>query len=270
MSQRPSAPRVAVIGGGPAGLMAAEVLAAGGAEVDVFDAMPSLGRKFLLAGVGGMNITHAEPFADFVTRYGTAQSHLQPLLEGFGAEALREWIHGLGIETFVGSSGRVFPREMKAAPLLRAWLRRLRDAGVRLHTRSRWLGWADDGALRLATPEGEQAQSFDALVLALGGGSWARLGSDGAWVRLLAQRGVQVAPLPPADCGFEVAGWSVLLREKFAGAPVKPVAAALAGEAPRRGEFVLTETGVEGGLIYALSSALRERIDAEGEALLEL
>jgi len=270
MSQRPSAPRVAVIGGGPAGLMAAEVLAAGGAEVDVFDAMPSLGRKFLLAGVGGMNITHAEPFADFVTRYGTAQSHLQPLLEGFGAEALREWIHGLGIETFVGSSGRVFPREMKAAPLLRAWLRRLRDAGVRLHTRSRWLGWADDGALRLATPEGEQAQSFDALVLALGGGSWARLGSDGAWVRLLAQRGVQVAPLQPANCGFEVAGWSALLREKFAGAPVKPVAAALAGEAPRRGEFVLTETGVEGGLIYALSSALRERIDAEGEALLEL
>ena len=270
MTDSSTAPRVAVIGGGPAGLMAAEVLAAGGASVDLFDAMPSLGRKFLLAGVGGMNITHAEPFADFVTRYGQARAHVQPLLEAFDADALRAWIHGLGIETFVGTSGRVFPREMKAAPLLRAWLRRLREAGVRLHTRSRWLGWAEDGALRLATSDGEQAQRFDACVLALGGGSWARLGSDGAWVPLLAQRGIDIESLIPANCGFEVAGWSEHLTQKFAGAPVKPVAAALAGEAPRRGEFVLTTQGVEGGLIYALSSAIRERIETTGEALLHI
>ena len=270
MPESRSAPRVAVIGGGPAGLMAAEVLAAGGAAVELFDAMPSLGRKFLLAGVGGMNITHSEPFADFVGRYGPAQEALRPLLQAFDADALRDWIHGLGIETFVGSSGRVFPREMKAAPLLRAWLRRLREAGVRLHTRSRWLGWDEAGALRLATADGEQCLHFDACVLALGGGSWARLGSDGAWVPLLTQRGIAVAPLRPANCGFEVAGWSEHLVQKFAGAPVKPVAAALAGEAPRRGEFVVTAQGVEGGLIYTLSAAISARIETAGEALLHI
>ncbi|SDR71009.1 hypothetical protein SAMN05216221_0059 [Pseudomonas oryzae] len=263
-------PRVAVIGGGPAGLMAAEVLAAGGAQVELFDAMPSLGRKFLLAGVGGMNITHAEPKPAFIQRYGARAAEIGRLLEDFDADALRAWIHGLGIDTFVGSSGRVFPTDMKAAPLLRAWLRRLREAGVALHTRARWLGWDASGALRIATSEGERRVQADATVLALGGGSWARLGSDGAWVPLLAQRGVAVAPLQPSNCGFEVAGWSALFAGKFAGAPVKPVALRLDGQAPRQGEFVVTDKGVEGSLIYALSAAIREQINNAGRAVVHL
>ncbi|MEO4045613.1 TIGR03862 family flavoprotein [Pseudomonas sp. CAU 1711] len=268
-SPRP-APRVAVIGGGPAGLMAAEVLAAGGARVELFDAMPSVGRKFLLAGVGGMNITHSEAKAPFLARYREREPEIAALLRDFDGEALRAWIHNLGIDTFVGTSGRVFPTDMKAAPLLRAWLKRLREAGVAIHTRSRWLGWSDSGELRIADADGERLLRADACVLALGGGSWARLGSDGAWVALLQQRGVAISPLRPANCGFEVAGWSEHLRGKFAGAPLKNVTLALDGEAPRRGEFVLTEHGIEGSLVYALSAAMRQRIEREGRALVRL
>ncbi|MEW6309490.1 MAG: TIGR03862 family flavoprotein [Pseudomonadota bacterium] len=265
-----SASSIAIVGGGPAGLMAAEVLSRAGCTVDLYDAMPSVGRKFLLAGVGGMNITHAEPFADFVTRYREAQPALQGSLERFGPEALRQWIHALGIETFVGSSGRVFPTDMKAAPLLRAWLKRLREAGVRIHTRHRWLGWDAQGALRIASPSGELRLHPTATVLALGGGSWARLGSDGAWVPQLEARGVAVAALQPTNCGFEVAGWSAHLRERFAGAPLKTVTLRLPGGTPRRGEFVLTASGIEGSLVYALSAPIREAINRSGNVRIEL
>lgn len=263
---QPSSFRVAIIGGGPAGLMAAEVLGQAGVNVDLYDAMPSVGRKFLLAGVGGMNITHAEDYAAFVSRYGERAGDLRPLLDAFSPDSLREWIHGLGIDTFVGSSGRVFPSDMKAAPLLRAWLKRLRESGVQLHTRQRWLGWDEHGALRIAGPQGETQVEADATLLALGGGSWARLGSDGAWVALLQNRGIAIAPLQPANCGFEVAGWSEHLREKFAGAPLKTVSLALPGEAPRKGEFVLTATGIEGSLVYALSAPIRNTINRDGAA----
>lgn len=265
--------RVAVIGGGPAGLMAAERLAAGGVQVDVYDAMPSVGRKFLLAGVGGMNITHSEPIEPFLQRYGAQHSWLQPLIAAFPPDALRAWIHELGIETFVGTSGRVFPREMKAAPLLRAWLQRLRQAGVNLHARHRWLGWAEDGSLRIASPDGEMNVRADAVVLALGGASWSRLGSDGAWVPLLQQRGVAITPLQPANSGFEVA-WSKILRDKFGGHPLKTVALAHTGldgvRHYKQGEFVITEHGVEGSLIYAFSRAIREQINATGQANIEV
>ncbi|MDO9321925.1 MAG: TIGR03862 family flavoprotein [Pseudomonas sp.] len=263
-------PHVAIIGGGPAGLMAAEVLALAGVKVELFDAMPSVGRKFLLAGVGGMNITHAEPSEAFLDRYGLRRPELEKLLQDFGATQLREWIHGLGIDTFVGSSGRVFPTDMKAAPLLRAWLKRLREHGVSLHTRSRWLGWNPDGSLRIAGVEGERAVQADAVLLALGGGSWARLGSNGAWVPLLAERGVPLTALQPSNCGFEVAGWSRLFSDKFAGAPVKSTAIALDQQAPRLGEFVVTSTGVEGSLIYALSAPIREQINQQGSATVHL
>ena len=266
---------VAVIGGGPAGLMAAEVLAAGGVRVDLYDAMPSVGRKFLLAGVGGMNITHSEPFEAFAARYGARAGAVRPLLEAFPPAALREWIHGLGIETFVGSSGRVFPKDMKAAPLLRAWLHRLREAGVRFHVRHRWLGWDDAGALRFATPQGELTVQADAVVLALGGGSWAKLGSDGAWVPLMAQRGIGVAPLLPSNCGFDVAGgWSAHLKSRFAGQPLKTVALRFsdaAGRAhQRRGELMLSDSGIEGSLVYALSAPLRDTLAAQGAVTVQL
>jgi uncharacterized flavoprotein (TIGR03862 family) len=195
---------VALIGGGPAGLMAAEVISAAGLGVDLYDGMPSVGRKFLLAGKGGLNLTHSEPFEPFVERYADAAAWLRPLLQQFGAEQARELAAGLGISTFVGTSGRVFPTDMKAAPLLRAWLHRLRGRGVRLHMRHRWQGWDDAGALVFDTPQGRQAVKADATVLALGGASWQRLGSDGAWVPLLAARGVDVAPLQPSNCGFDV------------------------------------------------------------------
>lgn len=263
-------PRVAIIGGGPAGLMAAEVLSQSGVAVDLYDAMPSVGRKFLLAGVGGMNITHSEAFEPFVARYRERAPELRALLEAFGPEALREWIHGLGIDTFVGSSGRVFPSDMKAAPLLRAWLRRLRDAGVRIHTRHRWLGWNADGSLQLHGPDDDIPVSADAVLLALGGGSWARLGSDGAWVTLLEGRGIDVAPLRPANCGFEVAGWSQHLQEKFAGAPLKTVTLALPDGLPRKGEFVVTATGIEGSLVYALSAEIRQAIEQNGQGTVML
>ncbi len=273
-----AAPAVAVIGGGPAGLMAAEILLAGGAEVDLYDAMPSVGRKFLLAGKGGLNITHAEPAEKFLLRYGARRAQIAPLLEAFGADALRAWVYDLGIDTFVGTSQRVFPKEMKAAPLLRAWLHRLRAAGLRIHARHRWTGWDNvdglhDGMLRFATPAGEQIIHAGCTVLALGGGSWARLGSDGAWVPLLAARGVPVAPLLPSNCGFEIA-WSTHFREHFAGQPVKAVAATLTdaeGATQRRqGEFTVTEYGVEGSLVYALSAPLRDTLAAQGSVTLQL
>ena len=265
----------AIIGGGPAGLMAAEVLSHGGVQVDLYDAMPSGGRKFLLAGVGGMNITHSEPFDAFLSRYGTRAASIQPLLEAFSPDALREWIHGLGVETFVGSSGRVFPKDMKAAPLLRAWLHRLRESGVRFHVRHRWLGWSADGALQFETPQGELAVQADAAVLALGGGSWAKLGSDGAWVPLLAQRGIGVAPLAPANCGFDAAGgWSEHLRSRFAGQPLKTVALRFTDAAglthERRGELMLSDSGIEGSLAYALSAPLRDTIAAQGTVTVRL
>lgn len=250
--------------------MAAEVLADAGVQVELFDAMPSVGRKFLLAGVGGMNITHSETKAAFIDRYRERREEVGRLLADFDADVLRAWIHGLGIDTFVGTSGRVFPSDMKAAPLLRAWLKRLREAGVQLHTRSRWLGWSADGSLRLLTSSGEQAVQANACILALGGGSWARLGSDGAWVPLLQARGVSIAALQAANCGFEVNAWSPLLRDKFAGAPLKNVTLVLDGQAPRRGEFILTASGVEGSLVYALSAAIREQINQSGSARLHL
>ncbi len=277
MSAALSAPaRVTVIGGGPAGLMAAETLAAAGAAVDLYDAMPSVGRKFLLAGKGGMNLTHAEPATAFRTRYGARAAQVGPWLDQFGPSELRAWAHQLGIDTFVGSSGRVFPLDMKAAPLLRAWLQRLRQAGVQFHMRHRWLGWSEaDGTrrLRFATPDGERLVDADAVVLALGGGSWARLGSDGAWLPLLAQHGVAVTPLLPANCGFET-GWSAHFSERFAGVPLKSVAASFADSDGRHhtriGEMLITAGGVEGSLIYAWSGMLRDAIAAHGSAELRL
>ena len=259
--------RVAVIGGGPAGLMAAETLVAGGVEVDLYDRMPSLGRKFLLAGRGGLNLTHSEPREPFLARYGDRQPEIEPLIAAFGPDDLRAWAQSLGVETFVGSSGRVFPKEMKAAPLLRAWLHRLRQTGVGFHVRHRWLGWVGD-ALGFETPEGMNSVRADAVVLALGGGSWSRFGSDGAWVPILAGRDIPVAPLKPANCGFDV-GWSEHFSGRHAGEPVKSVALAWAGER-RQGEFVITGTGVEGSLIYGFSARLRDAIERAGVAEIHL
>jgi len=261
--------RVAVVGAGPAGLMAAEVLSGQGLGVDVYDAMPSPGRKFLLAGVGGLNLTHAEDFALFCSRFGERSATLQACLEALPPAAVRSWAQALGIDTFVGSSNRVFPSGMKAAPLLRAWLQRLRAQGVRFHVRHRWLGWRDDGALRLATSTGELSVDPAATVLALGGGSWPQLGSDGSWVPILQAAGAAVARLRSANCGFDVA-WSAHLRERFAGTPLKSVALSLADAAGhtmrRQGELVITAHGLEGSLVYACSRALRERLDADGSA----
>jgi len=279
MSSSLDSARVAVIGGGPAGLMAAEALARHGVPVDVYDAMPSVGRKFLMAGKGGMNITHSEPLGPFLDRYGARRERIEPLLDAFGPDALRAWLHELGVETFVGSSGRVFPTDMKAAPMLRAWLHRLREAGVRFHMRHKWIGWVESDvgdathALRFATPGGPQVVTCDAVVFALGGASWPRLGSDAAWVPLMAARDVPLTPLQPANCGFD-ADWSPYLRERFAGQPVKPVAISLAGADnkvhDRQGEILLTETGLEGSLIYALSAAIRDRILADGDVTISL
>lgn len=261
---------VAIIGGGPAGLMAAEVLSQAGIRVDLYDGMPSVGRKFLLAGVGGMNITHSEAYPAFLSRYAERAPQIAPLLRGFDADALCTWIHDLGIETFVGSSGRVFPTDMKAAPLLRAWLKRLRDCGVVIHTRHRWLGWDEHGALRIDRPDGEITVKPDATLLALGGGSWSRLGSDGAWMLPLEQRGVGLAPLQPSNCGFEVQAWSELMVSKFAGAPLKNIAIGLNDDIPRLGECVITSTGIEGSLIYALSAPIREAINRYGAAVIHI
>jgi uncharacterized flavoprotein (TIGR03862 family) len=258
---------VIVIGGGPAGLMAAEVLANAGVTVDLYDAMPSVGRKFLLAGIGGMNLTHAEAPATFQARYAERADTLRPMLQAFDASALRSWCDGLGVSTFVGSSGRVFPVDMKAAPLLRAWLHRLRASGVRFHMRHAWRGWTDDGALRIEHPGGQLTVRADAVVLALGGGSWARLGSNGAWVPWLRERAIDVAELLPANCGFD-SSWSPFFQQKFAGQPLKSVAIRwtdLDGVAQyRAGECMITANGIEGSLIYAIAATLRDQIRAHG------
>ncbi|EIL99830.1 flavoprotein [Rhodanobacter denitrificans] len=252
--------------------MAAEAACAAGVAVDLYEAKGSVGRKFLLAGKGGLNLTHGEPRARFVERYGARRDEVGRWLDAFDAEALRAWARGLGVETFAGSSGRVFPADLKAAPLLRGWLRRLRESGVAFHVHHRWLGWSD-GALRFATPQGERAVSADAVVLALGGASWPQLGSDGAWVAPLGEAGIDIAPLQPANCGFELA-WSEHLSSHFAGAPLKPVVAHWLDRHGiahvRQGEFVLSEYGIEGSLIYAIGAELREQIREGGEATLML
>lgn len=273
MTQPTRQRHVAVIGGGPAGLMAAETARAAGAEVDVYDRMGSVGRKFLIAGKGGLNLTHSDDPATFVKRYGERQIDIARWLEVFDADALRAWARDLGVETFVGSSGRVFPIDLKAAPLLRGWVRRLRASGVRFHMNHAWQGWGETGALRFAVDGSERQIAADAVVLALGGGSWPVLGSDGAWVATLAQRAVDVAPLMPANCGFDV-DWSTHFATRHAGQPVKPVViewrAADGSLVRRQGEFVITASGVEGSLIYALAALLREAVTMQGRVEIHL
>ena len=266
-------PVIAIIGGGPAGLMAAEAAAAAGVEVDVYERLGSVGRKFLIAGKGGLNLAHSESYPAFVERFGARRDDVSRWLRAFDATAVRDWARGLGVETFVGTSGRVFPRDLKAAPLLRAWLRRLRASGARLHMRHRWTGWNTAGNLRFDNDGDERIVIVDAVVLALGGASWPVLGSDGAWVQTLGARGVGIAPLAPTNCGFDV-GWSPHFAARHAGDPVKPVVVSwrdASGKArSRQGEFVITATGVEGSLIYALSATLRDAIEAHGSVRIEL
>jgi uncharacterized flavoprotein (TIGR03862 family) len=264
----PGMTAVAIIGAGPAGLMAAEVLAQGGARVTVYDAMPSAGRKFLMAGRGGLNLTHSETLPEFLTRYGAAKPRLASAIEAFPPDALRAWSEALGQPTFVGSSGRVFPQAFKASPLLRAWLRRLDAMGVQFLLRHRWTGWDGDGRLSFQTPDGERIIDTRATVLALGGASWPRLGSDGAWAEALAAKGVTIAPLRPANCGFTVA-WSDVFQNRFEGHPLKGTALSF-GSQIVRGEAMITRTGIEGGAVYALSSPLREAVIAAGEATLQV
>jgi len=265
--------RLAIVGGGPAGLMAAEAACAAGMAVDLYDAKGSVGRKFLLAGKGGLNLTHGEAPERFAERYGARQREVRHWLDAFDADALRAWARGLGVETFVGSSGRVFPTDLKAAPLLRAWLRRLRESGVVFHMHHRWLGWQAQDALHFATPQGERAVPAEAVVLALGGASWPQLGSDGSWVAPLQQAQVDIAPLQSANCGFEIA-WSEHLSSRFGGAALKPVVAHWVDRKgavhSRQGECVLSEYGIEGSLVYAIGTELREQIAERGEALLML
>jgi len=279
---------VAIVGGGPAGLMAAQALVESGVAVDLYDAMPTVGRKFLLAGKGGLNLTHSEAFDAFAARFGERREVLEPLLRDFDPGAVREWALRLGIDTFVGTSGRVFPRDMKAAPLLRAWLAHLRQAGVRFHMRHRLIGLAPQAEggfeLRFAAPQGERVVQRRVALLALGGASWPQLGSDGAWVAPLRTLGVEVRPLAPSNCGFDVGrtdeagtllpGWSEFLRTRFAGQPVKNAAISFTGSDGVRfvqqGEFVITEGGVEGSLIYAASALLRDAIAEHGRAVVEI
>jgi uncharacterized flavoprotein (TIGR03862 family) len=264
----PSTHNAAVIGAGPAGLMAAEVLAQGGADVTVFDAMPSAGRKFLMAGRGGLNLTHSEPLPAFLARYREAGPWLEPAISAFPPDRLREWSEALGQPTFVGSSGRVFPKSFKASPLLRAWLRRLDSQGVRFAFRHRWRGWDKHNRLVFQTPDGERACEAQTTVLALGGASWPRLGSDGSWVEVLAAKAIAIVPLRPANCGFTVA-WSDVFRDRFEGQPLKGAAFSYCAETIR-GEAIVTRTGIEGGAIYALSAELRETIAKSGEAVLQI
>jgi uncharacterized flavoprotein (TIGR03862 family) len=263
-----STPKVAVIGAGPAGLMAAEVLARGGASVTVYDAMPSAGRKFLMAGRGGLNLTHSEPLPAFLTRYREAMPQLANAIQALPPDHLRVWCEALGQPTFVGSSGRIFPKTLKASPLLRAWLRRLDAMGVQFSLRHRWIGWDDNGHLLFQTPDGPSAVGARATVLALGGASWPRLGSDGGWVDTLGTRGVKVTPFKPANCGFTVA-WSDIFRDRFEGQPLKGIAL-LFGAHSVRGEAMITRNGVEGGAVYALSAELRDAILASGGATLHI
>lgn len=259
---------IAVIGAGPAGLMAAEILVQGGGTVTVYDAMPSAGRKFLMAGRGGLNLTHREPLPQFLARYREAAPKLKAAIDAFPPEALRAWCEALGEPTFVGSSGRVFPKAFKASPLLRAWLRRLDAGGVAFAFRHRWIGWDDKAQPRFQTPDGERTVEARATVLALGGASWPRLGSDGSWTKILADKGVTIAPLRPANSGFAVA-WSEIFRTRFEGQPLKGVAL-ISGAHTVRGEAIITRTGIEGGAVYALSAELREAIAARGETVLHI
>ena len=272
---------VAVVGAGPAGLMVAQQLAAAGLSVHVFEAKASAARKFLMAGKGGLNLTHSEAFDVFASRYGDRREHLEPWLKNWGANELQAWVKDLGFDTFVGTSGRVFPTDMKAAPLLRAWLVRLKSQGVVFHMRHRWLGWSADDLAEFQTEAGQRQVQCKALVLATGGGSWARLGSDGAWVELLQAKAVDIAPLQPANCGFDVGwadgrapGWSEVFAQRFAGLPFKSMALKFTDDLgqsfARRGEFVATQTGVEGSLIYAVSALLRDCIARQGQASFEL
>ena len=263
---------IAIIGGGPAGLMAAEIAASQGMEVTVFDAMPSVGRKFLLAGKGGLNLTHAEPFEQLLARYGDQAKTLEPLLRDFGPEAIRAWAQDLGIETFVGTSRRVFPKEMKAAPLLRAWIRHLRTLKVRFFPRHRWTGWTENGDLTFSTPQGDIEVQAGATILCLGGGSWPHLGSDGLWVKTLDQIGLSISPLESSNCGFTVP-WSEVFRDRFAGIPIKTVNVTLGQGSLRRtqrGELMITQRGIEGGLVYALSGQIRSEIKQHGKAELRI
>jgi uncharacterized flavoprotein (TIGR03862 family) len=275
---------VAIIGGGPAGLMAAEVISAHGVKVDVYDSMPSVGRKLLMAGKSGLNITHSDPFDVFVSRYAKRREQIEPMLKVFGSDQLREWVQSFGIETFIGTSGRVFPTGMKASPLLRAWLKRLDASNVTFHLRHKWTGDIRPVGLpnsdtpsnptyrtveiKFVTPDGEVTVKSDAVVLALGGGSWSRLGSDGAWVPWLKQAGAEVEPLLPSNCGFEVE-WSEHFREKYDGHPIKSVTLSF-GEFRQPGEFIVTKEGVEGGLIYAASAIMRDEIYENGKAVMVL
>jgi len=265
--------KVIVIGGGPAGLMAAEVLARAGVSVDLYESMPTLGRKFLRAGLGGLNITHSEAYEDFCSRYTDKQNQMKVFLDAFPPEALRQWVHNLGIKTFVGTSGRVFPTEMKAAPLLRTWLHRLREEGVRFHLNNSWLGFSDDGALLMESQSEQFALKADAAILALGGASWPQLGSTGTWTPWLQQRGVEMSPWLSANSGFDVA-WSAHLREKFAGAPLKSVSLTFTDlngvSESRQGELLIAEYGIEGSLIYAFSRRLRDYLNVHGQASFNL
>ncbi len=262
--------KIAIIGAGAAGLMAAEILSQSNIDVTVYDSMPSVGRKFLMAGKGGLNISHAEEFETFVTRYGSRQHNLAPYLNAFTPTNLREWLNELGIETFVGSSGRIFPKEMKAAPLLRAWLHQLRSKGVHFEMRHRWLGWKNNDTQKLIfdTPNGEKLIFADAVILALGGGSWARLGSTGAWVSILRGQGLNVETLQPSNCGFNVA-WRDYFQQRFSGQPLKNVRL-IFGKFQQKGELMITENGIEGGLIYAASSKIRDEIFKSGNAIIQL
>ena len=273
--------KIVIIGAGPAGLMAAQEAIRSGCQVSVYDAMPTAGRKFLLAGKGGLNLTHSEAFELFLSRYGAQAEVLRPLLKQFGSSEVMAWAHNLGIETFVGSSGRIFPKEMKAAPLLRAWLHALKKAGVQFHMRHRFVGWSKNTdqnlhqghRLDFECPGGATTVQADAVVLALGGGSWSRLGSDGKWVDLLRLHGAIVNPLLPSNCGFDVLRpWSAYFAERFAGHAFKTVAITVLDEGSdqqlfsKQGEFVATATGVEGSLIYAASALLRDAISRHGQA----
>lgn len=265
--------KIVIIGGGPAGLMAAEAAVSAGAHVELYDAMPSVGRKFLLAGKGGLNLTHSEPIEPFLSRYGQQRAFIEPAIRSFPPSALRDWAREMGVNTFVGTSGRIFPTDLKAGPLLRAWLRRLRQAGVQFHVRHRWRGWDEEGRVQFTTSQGLIRAHADAVVLALGGGSWPHLGSDAAWTQILAEQKVLIAPLKPANCGFDVR-WSKHFLTKFAGQPVKTVQIVVKAtdgqEIRHMGEFVITANGVEGGIIYMVSAYARDTIATEGTATLWL